>query len=107
VEEPTSPWVKEQALRLLTMMIMMEMDITPSVVLPEMFLAYLLSCFVWTRKFHSLYTAVCVWGVCKLLQKMVAPFRVMCYGRLVVLAISLECCVCDCFSWSRNWICTV
>lgn len=73
---------------------MMEMDVTPSAVLPEIFLAYLLSCFVWTGKFHSLYTAVCVWGACNLLQKMVAPYGLVCNGHLDVLAISHECCIC-------------
>jgi hypothetical protein len=41
------------------MTIMIEIGITPSVVLTEIFLAYLVSCFVWAEKFHSLYTAVC------------------------------------------------
>ena len=73
------------------MMMETEMDVTPSVVLPEIFLAYLLSCFVWTGRFHSLYTAesvcVCVCAHARnlllafvFLRRWVAPYGVVCSG---------------------------
>jgi hypothetical protein len=83
------------------MMTMVEMDITPSVVVAEIFLAYLLSCFVWTGKFHSLYTAVYVRGVCKLLQKIVAPYAVVC-SEWPFGCVSHVCYICGRSSCRRN-----
>jgi hypothetical protein len=88
------------------MMMMMEIDVTPSVVAAEIFLAYLLSWYVWTGKFRSLYAALCVRDVCNLLQKMVAPYGVVC-SEWPFGCVNHVFCICGWSSCSRNWICTV